>query len=141
MRPAAGDLPLARAAERRRSGRGRRALRVPRHPGYVAEHALAFVEEGAAVVGGCCGTGPEHTSAIAAALSSGRHAGVQVAERAETPADSTEPDVPGDRVDGARRPRSRPGRSSIAVEMEPPRSTSAARLVAAAGPCATPAPT
>ncbi len=37
-------------------------------PEQLAVHARAFVEAGARVVGGCCGTGPEHIAAIAAAL-------------------------------------------------------------------------
>ncbi len=132
MRPAAGDVPLvARPNAGGPAEVGGRFV-YPATPGYVAEHALAFVEEGAAVVGGCCGTGPEHTSAIAAALRSGRHLGVQVAERVETSAESGEPDAPGGATT-ALAAALEAGRFVIAVEMEPPRSTSAARLVAAAG--------
>ncbi|MDF2671712.1 MAG: homocysteine methyltransferase, partial [Paenibacillus sp.] len=38
-------------------------------PEYFAEHALRFAALGARIVGGCCGTTPEHIAAIAAALS------------------------------------------------------------------------
>ena len=41
-------------------------------PEQLADHARAFVEAGARVVGGCCGTGPAHIAAIAAALASER---------------------------------------------------------------------
>jgi len=37
-------------------------------PGQMADHARRFVELGARVVGGCCGTGPEHIRAIVRAL-------------------------------------------------------------------------
>ena len=37
-------------------------------PAQMVEHARAFVSLGARIVGGCCGTGPEHIAAIAAAL-------------------------------------------------------------------------
>ncbi len=37
-------------------------------PEQMAEHARHFVELGATVIGGCCGTGPAHIAAIAAAL-------------------------------------------------------------------------
>ena len=37
-------------------------------PEQMAEHVLGFIELGARVVGGCCGTGPEHIAAMAAAL-------------------------------------------------------------------------
>ena len=37
-------------------------------PAYFARHARRFVELGAALVGGCCGTTPAHISAVAAAV-------------------------------------------------------------------------
>ena len=37
-------------------------------PGQMAEHAQAFVDLGAKVIGGCCGTTPEFIAAIKAAL-------------------------------------------------------------------------
>ncbi len=43
-----------------------------RTPEQLADHARTFVEAGARVVGGCCGTGPAHIAAIAAALASER---------------------------------------------------------------------
>ena len=36
-------------------------------PEYFGEYALRFVEGGAAAIGGCCGTTPEHTAAMARA--------------------------------------------------------------------------
>jgi methionine synthase I (cobalamin-dependent)/5,10-methylenetetrahydrofolate reductase len=38
-------------------------------PDYLREYAEAFVEAGAAIVGGCCGTTPEHVRAMAKAVS------------------------------------------------------------------------
>ena len=37
-------------------------------PAQMGEHARTFVALGARIVGGCCGTGPEHIAAIVAAL-------------------------------------------------------------------------
>ena len=37
-------------------------------PEYFAESARRFADRGARIVGGCCGTTPEHIAAIAAAL-------------------------------------------------------------------------
>jgi homocysteine S-methyltransferase len=37
-------------------------------PDYLAEYARKFVESGATIVGGCCGTTPEHIAAIAKTL-------------------------------------------------------------------------
>ncbi|MEP6475890.1 MAG: bifunctional homocysteine S-methyltransferase/methylenetetrahydrofolate reductase [Actinomycetota bacterium] len=105
----------------------------PATPVYVAEHALACVAEGASIVGGCCGTGPEHTAAIAGALRSGAGgARVEVAdlggaldEPAALPSTTARATALGARLAEAA--------FVIAVEVEPPRSFNAARLVAAAG--------
>jgi methionine synthase I (cobalamin-dependent)/5,10-methylenetetrahydrofolate reductase len=104
----------------------------PATPAYVAEHALACVAEGASIVGGCCGTGPEHTAAMAATLTSGPRPRVVVADVADAvdepavlPATTAAPTALAARL--------AEGAFVIAVEMEPPRSFNAARLVAAAG--------
>ncbi|HLB39867.1 MAG TPA: bifunctional homocysteine S-methyltransferase/methylenetetrahydrofolate reductase [Actinomycetota bacterium] len=101
----------------------------PATPEYVAEITHALLDEGVAVVGGCCGTGPAHTAAIAGALRD-RSAHVRV----ELP---VAPPVP----DAARSTAAPPtalesalaaGQLVVTVEMEPPRSFNAAQLVAAA---------
>jgi len=40
-------------------------------PDYFAEYAIKFVEAGASLVGGCCGTSPEHVTAMSQALRAG----------------------------------------------------------------------
>jgi homocysteine S-methyltransferase len=37
-------------------------------PDYLKDYALAFAESGAAIIGGCCGTTPEHIRAMARAI-------------------------------------------------------------------------
>ena len=37
-------------------------------PEMLAEHVARYVEQGARIVGGCCGSTPEHVAAIARAL-------------------------------------------------------------------------
>ena len=37
-------------------------------PEMLAEHVAGYVEQGARIVGGCCGSTPEHVAAIARAL-------------------------------------------------------------------------
>ncbi|MGZ8580727.1 MAG: bifunctional homocysteine S-methyltransferase/methylenetetrahydrofolate reductase [Actinomycetota bacterium] len=128
MVPVAAGTPLA--ARPNAGGPTRLAGRVvyPATPSYVAEHAIAAVREGAAIVGGCCGTGPEHTAAIARAL-----AGAPTRVSVETSAGGIAPVA--DSVDvGPTDLQSALGRGRfvVAVEMEPPRSTSVATLVAAA---------
>lgn len=100
----------------------------PATPAYVAEHAIAAVQAGASIVGGCCGTGPAHTSAMASALAE-RPAPVRIEAPAPLdvrPAES--PDARSTRLQD----RLDAGSFVIAVEMEPPRSASVATLVAAA---------
>ena len=41
-------------------------------PAAMAEHAVRFVEAGARIIGGCCGTSPEHLRCMIAAASGGR---------------------------------------------------------------------
>jgi methionine synthase / methylenetetrahydrofolate reductase(NADPH) len=43
-------------------------------PDYLREYAAAFVAAGAAIVGGCCGTTPEHIRAMAREVSGARRA-------------------------------------------------------------------
>ncbi len=105
----------------------------PATPVYVAEHALACVAEGASIVGGCCGTGPEHTAAIAGALRSGG-GGARV-EVADLGGALDEPAALPSTTAAATALAARLAEAAfvIAVEVEPPRSFNAARLVAAAG--------
>ncbi len=129
MAPVAAGLPmLARAnagGPRQVGGR----FVYPATPGYFADHARAMLDEGVALIGGCCGTGPAHTSAVAAAIerAPGR-ALVDVAEYVEPSSAVTGVSVV---PTGLQEKLSR-GAFVIAVEMEPPRSFDVSRLVAAA---------
>ena len=102
----------------------------PATPEYLAEHAVAFLSEGAAIVGGCCGTGPSHTRAMAGALD----------DRTRYPR-AVVSGTPDDADDAARATMVSPTvlestladqRFVIAVEVEPPRSFAVGELVAAA---------
>ncbi|MFB5759440.1 bifunctional homocysteine S-methyltransferase/methylenetetrahydrofolate reductase [Paenibacillus medicaginis] len=53
-------------------------------PKYMAECAISFADRGARLIGGCCGTTPEHIAAIAAALQ-----GYVPAALPDTPAEET----------------------------------------------------
>jgi S-methylmethionine-dependent homocysteine/selenocysteine methylase len=44
------------------------ASRADLDPEAYAEHALAWVEQGATLVGGCCEVGPAHIAALAKRL-------------------------------------------------------------------------
>lgn len=60
-------------------------------PEYMAEYAKRFIQSGAAVVGGCCGTEPKHIKAMRAAIRAlfpkKRAAAVCVYEKQSTPWD------------------------------------------------------
>jgi len=103
----------------------------PATPAYVAELALACLDEGVAVIGGCCGTGPAHTAAIVGALlDRSPHPRIEVGTPRESePAASREATAA---PTGLQAKLAR-GDFVVSVEMEPPRSFSAAKLVAAAG--------
>jgi methionine synthase I (cobalamin-dependent)/5,10-methylenetetrahydrofolate reductase len=60
-------------------------------PDYLREYAEAFVEAGAAIIGGCCGTTPEHTRAMARAVSGKKRAraSVRASVVVESPAPKT----------------------------------------------------
>ena len=104
----------------------------PATPEYFGDVTLTFVEQGVSLIGGCCGTGPAHISSVASAVR--RRPPRVFVERPETPGSATDveerPSLAERRSDlEARLER---GAFTITVEMEPPRSSNAAGLVAAA---------
>jgi len=48
------------------------ALHYPESPEFMAERVAALIDLGVAVIGGCCGTGPDHIRAIRAAIDARR---------------------------------------------------------------------
>ena len=63
------DAAAHGATQRRAADADRRALPVhARIPAYFARHAQRFVQLGATIVGGCCGTTPTHIEAVAVAV-------------------------------------------------------------------------
>ncbi|SFI29781.1 homocysteine S-methyltransferase [Paenibacillus sp. UNC496MF] len=96
-------------------------------PDYFAESARKFADRGARIIGGCCGTTPEHIAAIAAALDGYAPRPVDPADRlAAAPAERLtvrEPKQPEERaakteptiVDLVNR------RHTVIVELDPPR--------------------
>ena len=102
----------------------------PATPEYVGEVARGLLDEGVSIVGGCCGTGPAHTAAIAAKLRDGvcAHARDVPAPCAAVPSPPAHATVAPTALEAALAA----GDLVITVEMEPPRSFNAAQLVAAA---------
>lgn len=97
---------------------------------YFGDYALSFCAAGASILGGCCGTTPEHISHMHAAL-----------ENRNQPCTSTEPDF-ADLENGLETTTSAPptrlaqkvaaGHFVISVEMDPPRGFSTHKLLAGA---------
>lgn len=129
MQPLVGDKPLVALPNAGGPARAGQRIVYPATPEYLADYARAFVAAGASIVGGCCGTHPEHIKAMAEALKGAPdqlhleilpHAAqtevVSELSTAPTPFET----------------KLREGRFVISVEMDPPRSTSTAKLVTAA---------
>ncbi|XID95226.1 bifunctional homocysteine S-methyltransferase/methylenetetrahydrofolate reductase [Paenibacillaceae bacterium WGS1546] len=111
-------------------------------PEYFASSALKFADAGAKLIGGCCGTTPEHIAAIAKALSGYSPAPVAPASAdaaarqrivAEEPAakadtDAAPPAIPAEPsiVDLVRE------RHTVIVELDPPRDLDIAKFMAGA---------
>jgi homocysteine S-methyltransferase len=103
---------------------------------YFADYTLAFQHIGANIIGGCCGTTPEHIAAMRAALDEPerRPARLNLALQFATP-DETEPAHPEHK---AREHMTElgmklaAGQFVVTVEMTPPRSTSFDKLLSAA---------
>ncbi|MGQ0568787.1 MAG: bifunctional homocysteine S-methyltransferase/methylenetetrahydrofolate reductase [Armatimonadota bacterium] len=87
-------------------------------PAYMAEHAAGLVELGVAVVGGCCGTTPEHIAAMRAAVAGRRAA----AARPKAPAAAATPPPPAPTMESPGTFTQKLGRSFVVtVEVSPPR--------------------
>ena len=103
-------------------------IMYPADEDYFGEYALSFRDAGACVVGGCCGTTPQHIAAMRKALSSSSHSqtyiqSVDVAETSEI--SDVEPLTQFAQKLSA-------GRFAISVEMDPPRGLSTHKLLAGA---------
>ncbi len=99
-------------------------------PEYFAESAWAFQEAGVSIMGGCCGTTPDHVSAMRKAIDLGPPADFIIQEHLErlpTLGTALPPDQP------SRLSKSlTAGHFTFAVEMDPPRGLSTHRLLAGA---------
>lgn len=96
---------------------------------YFGEYAMAFCEAGISVIGGCCGTTPQHIAAMARALATGTGcAPVGEITLADTEREVVEPD---ENLTGLGQ-KLAAGKFVTAVEMDPPRGLSTHKLLAGA---------
>jgi methionine synthase I (cobalamin-dependent)/5,10-methylenetetrahydrofolate reductase len=103
-------------------------IMYPADPGYFAEYAVAFRSAGASIVGGCCGTTPQHIEAMRKALDS---MPVTVAPENGAPADEDVIELAEVQPTEFAQKLAR-GRFAVAVEMDPPRGLSTHKLLAGA---------
>jgi homocysteine S-methyltransferase len=102
-------------------------------PDYFREYALEFVDHGAAIVGGCCGTTPEHTRAMARALAGVARRPLAPAA-AETTRDLFPHAIAGEAIETSHLKRKLAGEASftVTVEVEPPRGADCRSAIEAA---------
>ncbi len=103
-------------------------IMYPADPDYFAEYAVSFRDAGAGIVGGCCGTTPQHIAAMRRALDS-HHPAEVPALPASTDEETLEAPAEGPTEFARKIAR---GHFAIAVEMDPPRGLSTHKLLAGA---------
>jgi methionine synthase / methylenetetrahydrofolate reductase(NADPH) len=106
-------------------------IMYPAAPEYFGEYALSFYRYGARIIGGCCGTTPEHISAMHKALSAGPllEPG-EPAQHMEPDSDATTNTETFTLTEFARKIAS--GKFVTSVEMDPPRGLATQKLLAGA---------
>ncbi len=150
MASAAGDTPLIVMPNAGLSSRVGGEFVWAAEPAYFAEEVPRFLAAGARLIGGCCGTTPEHLSAMRQALDreQARHTGTKgaastptsSATRAPAPAPAPAPRL---NTDAASAAADAPpptglatalaeGRFVISVEIDPPRSVRIERTLQSA---------
>jgi 5,10-methylenetetrahydrofolate reductase len=104
-------------------------IMYPAGPEYFGEYALNFFEAGTNVLGGCCGTTPDHIAAMSRAIQTGP--GRVQANGQNTPGIEVEEVLAGAQPTQLAQ-KLAAGKFVIAVEMDPPRGLSTHKLLAGA---------
>lgn len=96
-------------------------------PEYMAEYARRFIQLGVNIVGGCCGTTPEHIKAISQAISAFRPSKIKMAPITKTKEKrvAVEPLKTEDKSSFAKKLREK---FVVSVEIDPPRGFDLTRL-------------
>ncbi len=103
-------------------------IMYPADADYFGDYALAFREAGANIVGGCCGTTPQHISAMKKAFES---VPIQSSELLET-SELLDMEISEIEQPTQLAQKLSSGKFSICVEMDPPRGLSTHKLLAGA---------
>jgi homocysteine S-methyltransferase len=101
-------------------------------PEYFGRQACALAESGARVLGGCCGTSPEHIAAIARALAERPSPSSASITSAERSAPSAEAPLPASPSDYSELSRKLGNKYLAAVELDLPRGSDIGKVIDAA---------
>jgi methionine synthase / methylenetetrahydrofolate reductase (NADH) len=131
MVPAAGGLPLVIQPNAGLPSRIGERLIYLSSPAYMADYAGRMVEAGARIVGGCCGTTPQHTAAMREALDRLRPGTRRVEARpvAPRPAVAEMPGVARALPPTLLQRKIEAGDFVVTVELDPPRGHTVDKLV------------
>lgn len=105
-------------------------IMYPADPEYFGDYALSFRSAGARIVGGCCGTTPQHITAMRKALESAPNfemPKIQITQKPEKADQDMEVEPPTQLAQ-----KLAAGKFVIAAEMDPPRGLSTHKLLAGA---------
>jgi len=132
MLPEAGGLPVVIQPNAGLPSRVGERLIYLSSPAYMADYAARMIAAGARMVGGCCGTTPQHIRAMREALD--RHAPRRGAARVESPrrARPEAVETPGITTRAAPtllQRRLEAGEFLVTVELDPPRGHNIEKLV------------
>jgi homocysteine S-methyltransferase len=97
---------------------------------YFADYAIQFCKAGASIVGGCCGTTPEHIANMRAALDTADKP--RLAPEPPLFENATSPTGPSEHPSTELADRLASGQLVISVEMAPPRGFSTHKILAGA---------
>ncbi len=106
-------------------------IMYPANPDYFGDYARAFCEAGAKLIGGCCGTTPQHIAAMRSALGSASTGCADLNGEGPIVVESEERLAPLDQPTHLAHSLST-GKFVIAVEMDPPKGLSAHKMMAGA---------
>jgi homocysteine S-methyltransferase len=98
-------------------------------PDYFGDYAKLFWEAGATIIGGCCGTTPDHIASMRKALFEGTIPNRKVIEPAAV---SLEDDIEGPEAPTELQRKFAEGHFVITVEMDPPKGLSTKKILAGA---------
>lgn len=126
-------VPQARYSAKPNAGWPERVggrIMYPASPDYFGEYVLNFKEAGAVLVGGCCGTTPEHIARMKTALA--QPASIRELNGGLFAMEDTEAELSATHTPSWMAEKLKSGKFVVSVEMDPPRGLSTHKLLAGA---------